>query len=133
MIKRSSASGVGVPDFFGALSLGVGIAALVWAIVEIPSRGSSATKIVVAVLLAVVAIGLTVRRSRRHHTPAIDLVAVRVVPMWASCVALVLFSAGFGAILLGNVMFLTSVWHQAPAIAGLSLSLRGPSSSSWCR
>jgi EmrB/QacA subfamily drug resistance transporter len=122
VLKRSPGSGVGVPDLLGALSLVVGVAALVWAIVEIPSEGMSLTKIAASVLLAIVAISVTVRRSRRHHTPAIDLEAVRVVPMWASCVALVLFSAGFGAMLLGNVMFLTSVWHQAPAVAGLSLS-----------
>jgi EmrB/QacA subfamily drug resistance transporter len=122
VLKRSPTSGGGVPDLLGALSLVIGVAALVWAIVEIPAEGVSARKIIAAALLAMVAIIVTVRRSRRHHTPAIDLVAVRVVPMWASCIALVFFSAGFGAMLLGNVMFLTSVWHQAPAVAGLSLS-----------
>jgi MFS family permease len=72
VLKRSPGSGAGVPDLRGALCLVVGVAALVWAIVEIPSEGMSVTKIAASVLLAIVAISVTVRRSRRHHPPAID-------------------------------------------------------------
>ena len=55
-----------------------------------------------------------------------DLAAVRVLPMWSSCLALLLFAAAFGAMLLGSVMLLTTVWGKAPAVAGLCLS-PGPS------
>lgn len=42
--------------------------------------------------------------------------------MWASSVALLLFSAAFGAMLLGNVMLLVTIRHQTAAVAGLCLS-----------
>lgn len=42
--------------------------------------------------------------------------------MWSSCLALLAFSAAFGAMLLGSVMLLTTIWHETPALAGLGLS-----------
>jgi MFS family permease len=47
---------------------------------------------------------------------------VRVLPMWSSCLALLLFAAAFAAMLLGSVMLLTTVWGKTPAVAGLCLS-----------
>ncbi|ORW05829.1 MFS transporter [Mycobacterium kubicae] len=121
VLVRTDNTGTGVPDVFGALSLVIGIAALVWALVELPAAGS-VVKVYCAAALAVAAITVTVWRSRRHHTPAIDLAAVRVLPMWSSSVALFLFAAAFGAMLLGSVMLFTDIWHQRPVIAGLCLS-----------
>lgn len=73
--------------------------------------------------VAVFALALTVLRSRRHHHPALDLAALAVGPLWTSCVALLMFTAAFGAMLLGNVLFLTDVWHlPPPQIAGLGLA-----------
>jgi hypothetical protein len=47
---------------------------------------------------------------------------VRVLPMWSSCLALLLFAAAFAAMLLSGVMLLTTVWGKTPAVAGLCLS-----------
>ncbi|WP_234818030.1 MFS transporter [Mycolicibacterium sphagni] len=122
VLPKVTTGGSGVPDLFGALSLVVGVAALVWAIVEIPAADATVAKIFAAAALAVGALGLAIWRSTRHHTPAIDLAAIRVHPMWSSSVALLLFAAAFGAMLLGNVMLLTTIWHETPALAGLCLS-----------
>lgn len=42
--------------------------------------------------------------------------------MWSSCLALLVFSAAHGAMLLSGVMLLTTVWGMPPAMAGLCLS-----------
>ncbi|MGY4649686.1 hypothetical protein [Mycobacterium sp. URHB0021] len=42
--------------------------------------------------------------------------------MWSSSIALLLFAASFGAMLLDSVMLLTTVWPETPAMAGLCLS-----------
>ncbi|MBB5167606.1 MFS transporter [Mycobacterium sp. AZCC_0083] len=122
VLTKTTSVGAGVPDLFGAVSLVVGVGALVWALIELPGAGWSAARVTVAALSAAGAMALAVWRSRRHPSPAIDLAAIRVVPMWSSCAALLLFAAAFGAMLLGNVMFLTTVWGDTPAVAGLHLS-----------
>src|SRR5206468_3687643 len=57
-----------------------------------------------------------------HHTPIVDLVAIRTTPLWIGCLMQLLFATAFGAMLLGNVLFLIIVWHETPAAAGLLLS-----------
>src|SRR4051794_21032925 len=122
VLVKTTISGGGVPDLFGALSMVVGVAALVWAIIEFPTKNSNVAVACAAAVVAVGAIAVTMWRSRRHHTPAVDLAAVRTMPMWSSSVALLLFAAAFGAMLLGSVMLLTTVWHETPVMAGLCLS-----------
>ena len=95
---------------------------LVWALIELPTAGWSAAKVLCAAAFAVGAMAIAVWRSASHPSPALDLVAARVMPMWSSCVALLAFSAAFAAMLLGSVMLLTTVWGESPAIAGLHLS-----------
>ena len=122
VLGETKATGTGVPDLLGALCVVLGIGLLVWALIELPAARSSATAVIAATIAAVCAMALAVWRSLRHPSPAIDLAAVRVLPMWSSCIALLLFYAAFGAMLLGNVMLLTTVWHQNPAVAGLCLA-----------
>jgi EmrB/QacA subfamily drug resistance transporter len=120
-LGETKGTGTGIPDLLGAISVVLGIGSLVWALIELPVAGGT-TAVVAATVGAVCAMALAVWRSLRHPSPTIDLAAVRVVPMWSSCIALLLFSAAFGAMLLGNVMLLTTVWHQSPAVAGLCLA-----------
>lgn len=122
VLDRSAGAGTGIPDLLGALCLVLGVGALVWALIELPAAGGTAARVVIAAGTAVCAMALAVWRSLRHPTPALDLAAVRIVPMWSSCLALLLFAAAFGAMLLGSVMLLTTVWGKTPAAAGLCLS-----------
>jgi EmrB/QacA subfamily drug resistance transporter len=121
VLAKTIPTGAGVPDLFGALCLVLGVGALVWALIELPVAGSGA-KVVIATVSAGCAMALAVWRSLRHPSPALDLAAVRVLPMWSSCLALLLFAAAFGAMLLGSVMLLTTVWGNSPEVAGLCLS-----------
>jgi EmrB/QacA subfamily drug resistance transporter len=122
VLARTSATGTGVPDLFGALCLVLGVGALVWVLIELPVVGSSTTKILIAAVGAGCALALAIWRSLRHPSPALDLAAVRLVPMWSSCLAMLLFAAAFGAMVLGSVMLLTTVWGKTPAAAGWCLS-----------
>ena len=88
VLSKAAGTGTGVPDLFGALSLVVGVGALVWALIELPVVGRSTTAIAAAVVGAVCAMALAVWRSLRHPSPAVDLAAVRVLPMWSSCLAM---------------------------------------------
>jgi EmrB/QacA subfamily drug resistance transporter len=122
VLSKATGTGTGVPDLFGALSLVVGVGALVWTLIELPVAGHSAAALGVAAIGATCAMALAGWRSLRHPSPAVDLDAVRVMPMWSSCLALVVFSAAHGAMLLGGVLLLTTVWGMPPAMAGLCLS-----------
>jgi EmrB/QacA subfamily drug resistance transporter len=122
VLSKATGTGTGVPDLFGALSLVVGVGALVWALIELPVVGRSGAAIAAVAIGAVCAMALAVWRSLRHPSPAVDLDAVRVLPMWSSCLALLVFSSAHGAMLLSGVMLLTTVWGLPPAVAGLCLA-----------
>lgn len=123
VLARSQAPESGLPDLFGAASLVFGIGALIWVLIELPAAsGGGPTRVAIVAAAAGCALSFAVWRSMRHPTPALDLAAVRVGPMWSGCLSLLLFAAAFGAMLLGNVLFLTSVWHQSEVVAGMCLS-----------
>ena len=122
VLGKAPGTGRGIPDLFGAVSLVVGVGALVWALIELPVAGWHAPTVVLSAIGAGAAIALAVWRSLHHRSPALDLAAIRVPPMWSSCLALLVFSAAHGAMLLGGVMLLTTVWGMPPAVAGLCLA-----------
>jgi hypothetical protein len=122
VLSKAPGTGSGIPDLFGALSLVVGVGALVWALIELPVAGWHAPKVLLAAIGAGCAMALAVWRSLGHPSPAVDLAAIRLLPMWSSCLALLMFSAAHGAMLLGGVMLLTTVWGMPPAVAGLCLA-----------
>ena len=74
-------------------------------------------------LLAVTAVLLPAIwwRSERHVAPIVEPSMLRVRSFGLAVGASVLFFAGFGAMLLAGVLFLTSVWHEDVLTAGLML------------
>jgi EmrB/QacA subfamily drug resistance transporter len=122
VLSKAKGTGRGIPDLFGALSLVVGVGALVWALIELPVAGWNSATVALPAIGAGCAIALAVWRSLHHPSPAVDLAAIRLLPMWSSCLALLMFSAAHGAMLLGGVMLLTTVWGMPPAVAGLCLA-----------
>jgi EmrB/QacA subfamily drug resistance transporter len=122
VLAKTPGTGTGIPDLVGAVSLIAGVGALVWALIELPANGWHAPTVVLAIVGAGCATALAVWRSLHHPSPAVDLAAIRLLPMWSSCLALLVFSAAHGAMLLSGVMLLTSVWGMPPAVAGLCLA-----------
>ncbi len=62
------------------------------------------------------------RRSARHPEPVLDLTLFRSRSFSVANGATVLYAMGFFAMLLGNILFLTGVWHYSILRAGLAVT-----------
>ena len=76
VLAKAPGTGCGIPDLFGALTLMVGVGALVWALIELPVTGWHAPTVLLAAIGAGGAIALAVWRSLHHPSPAVDLAAM---------------------------------------------------------
>jgi EmrB/QacA subfamily drug resistance transporter len=122
VLRESRDTGTGVPDLFGAAGLLVGVGALAYALVEAPDHGWASTEVLAAFAVAAVSLAWVPWRSARHPVPVLDLPALRIPTLWLACTAMALFATGFAAMLFGNVLFLTQIWHNSVLVAGLSLA-----------
>ncbi len=113
--------GAGRPDLLGALALIVTIGSLVVAIVKGQEWGWNSAPIVALLAVAVVGLPAIWWRSERHDSPVVEPAMLRVRSFGLAVGASVLFFAGFGAMLLAGVLFLTGVWHESVLTAGLML------------
>jgi len=112
----------GRPDYLGAVLISAALGALVLALSEGSTWGWADPRIVVA-LLATIGISATfVRRSRRHPNPVVDLTLFADRSFVTANIATFVYAAGFFAMLLGNILFLTSVWHYSIMQAGLAVT-----------
>jgi EmrB/QacA subfamily drug resistance transporter len=113
--------GAGRPDVLGALGLIVAIGSLVVAIVKGQEWGWGSPAIIALLLVTVVGLPAIWWRSQRHVSPVVEPAMLRVRSFGLAVGASVLFFAGFGAMLLAGVLFLTGVWHEKVLTAGLML------------
>jgi hypothetical protein len=109
------------PDVLGAGALVVAIGALVIAIVKGQEWGWGSSAVIALLATPVVVLPGIWRRSERHPAPIVDPAMLRVRSFGLAVGASVLFFAGFGAMLLSGVLFLTGVWHESVLTAGLML------------
>ncbi len=113
---------LGRPDLIGAglLAAAVGLVAL--ALVKAPGWGWDSAGFL-GLLAASLACGAAmVARSRRHHSPVIELELFRSRTFSGAFGASILYYAGFGAFVLSTVEFLTGVWHYSAVLAGLAIA-----------
>jgi hypothetical protein len=113
---------LGRPDLIGAglLAAAVGLVAL--ALVKAPDWGWGSAGFI-GLLAASLACGTAmVARSRRHHSPVIELELLRSRTFSGAFAASILYYAGFGAFVLSAVEFLTGVWHYSAVVAGLAIA-----------
>jgi EmrB/QacA subfamily drug resistance transporter len=112
----------GVPDYLGVVLVSLGLASLVLAISEGPSWGWTSARIIGLILVAVVLVAAFIRRSSRHPHPVLDLKLFSARSFSVANAATLLYSMGFFAMLLGNILFLTSVWDYSILRAGLAVT-----------
>ncbi|HEX3462097.1 MAG TPA: DHA2 family efflux MFS transporter permease subunit [Acidimicrobiales bacterium] len=112
----------GVPDYLGVALVSLGLASLVLAISEGPSWGWASGRIIGLILVAVALVAAFVRRSSRHPHPVLDLKLFSARSFSVANAATLLYSMGFFAMLLGNILFLTSVWDYSILGAGLAVT-----------
>jgi EmrB/QacA subfamily drug resistance transporter len=112
----------GRPDLVGALMLAAAVGLLAYALVKAPGWGWGSAGFI-GLLAASVACGAgMVMRSRRHHSPVIELELLRSRTFSGAFAASILYYAGFGAFVLSAVEFLTGVWRYSAVEAGLAIA-----------
>jgi EmrB/QacA subfamily drug resistance transporter len=106
-------------DWTGAGLSGVGLIALVWAIIEAPSKGWTSAPVLAAAALAAVALVAFVVWQRRAAEPLLD-VRLFANPRFtaASSTVMVLFFALFGFLFL-STQYLQFVLGYSPSAAGV--------------
>jgi EmrB/QacA subfamily drug resistance transporter len=122
VLRESRDTSTGVPDLLGAAGLLVGVGALTFALVEAPDAGWASAEVLAGLVVGAAGIAWTVFRAKRHPVPVLDLASLKVPTLWLACLAMLLFAAGFAAMLFGSVLFLTGIWHDSTLVAGLSQS-----------
>jgi EmrB/QacA subfamily drug resistance transporter len=113
---------LGRPDLIGAglLAAAVGLVAL--ALVKAPDWGWGSAGFIGLLAASVICGAAMVARSRRHHSPVIELELLRSRTFSGAFAASILYYAGFGAFVLSAVEFLTGVWHYSAVEAGLAIA-----------
>ena len=109
-------------DLVGAGLLSISVASLVAGIVEGSTWGWSNVRIVSAFVLAAVSGVWLVVRSARHPNPIIERAVIRHRAVALADISSVAFFSGFGALVLGGVLFLTGVWHESILRAGFLIA-----------
>ena len=123
-----AAAGSRLPDWVSSVLLLAAVTLLVLGTVQGPAWGWGNVKTMVLLLVAAVAIALTVWRTVRHPHALIerDLFTSRVFT--GASVALLMYFVGFAIFLLSVVLFLQGEWHYSAVKAGLAIA-PGPAMS----
>jgi MFS family permease len=106
----------------GAALLTAAVALLALGLVKAPDWGWTDARTIGAFAASAGGLALFIRRSLTHDSPVVELAMLRVRSFSMSATSALLFSAGFGAMLLGGVLFLTQVWHYTVLEAGLAFA-----------
>ena len=112
----------GRPDLIGAGLLAAAVGLLAYALVEAPVWGWSSVGFIGVLATSLACGAAMVVRSRRHHSPVIELELLHSRTFSGAFVASILYYAGFGAFVLSTVEFLTGVWHYSAVEAGLAIA-----------
>ena len=110
------------PDYLGALLLSLTVATLTLAISEGGGWGWTDPRVVTAAIAAPLLGVLFVLRSSLHPAPVLDLALFRERSFAVANLATLAYAMGFFAMLLGNILFLTDVWHYSITRAGLAVT-----------
>jgi EmrB/QacA subfamily drug resistance transporter len=109
-------------DLVGAGLLSLAVAGLVAAIVKGSDWGWVSPSILIAFAVSTGStVGLVIR-SRTHPNPIIEPAVIRHRAVALADASSLIFFAGFGAMVLGSVLFLTGVWHESVLRAGFMLA-----------
>jgi EmrB/QacA subfamily drug resistance transporter len=110
------------PDYLGVLLISASLAGLVLAISEGPDWGWLSGRVAGAVAASALSGAAFLTRCSRHPEPVLDLSLFRARSFSVANGATLVYSMGFFAMLLGNILFLTGVWHYSILQAGLAVT-----------
>ena len=121
-IRGEALDGGARPDLLGAAVLAAAIGSLSLAIVQGPSWGWASGRVLTALGGAALMTTAFVVRSARHRAPVLDLRLFRVRSFAVANAGIFVFSLGFYALLLCNVLYLTEMWGYGIRRAGVALT-----------
>jgi EmrB/QacA subfamily drug resistance transporter len=110
------------PDVLGAVMFTAGIAALTLGITEGPSWGWTSARVLGLFAAAVVLIGAVALRCVTHPAPLVEPVIARTRAIALANLGALAFFCAFGVLLLGSVLFQTTVWHDSVLRAGFQIA-----------
>jgi EmrB/QacA subfamily drug resistance transporter len=110
------------PDYRGVALVSAALAGLVLSVSEGTDWGWTDPRVLGAAATAAVLGALFVRRCARHPEPVLDLTLFSERSFRVANGATVVYAMGFFAMLLGNILFLTGVWHYSILRAGLAVT-----------
>ncbi len=110
------------PDLVGSALIVAAIGLLALGLVKAPDWGWGSPRTLAALAVAAAGLAAFAWRCVTHSAPVVEPSIVRVRSFATANLASILFSAAFAAMLLGNVLFMTLVWHDSVLVAGISLA-----------
>jgi EmrB/QacA subfamily drug resistance transporter len=114
-----------LPDPWGVALLASGLALTAYAIVQTEEWGWLDVRVGTCLALAAALVAAFIHRCSQVANPLLDLRLFEATSFrWANG-GLLVFSIGFNAMFLGNVLFLTQVWGYSILRAGMAIAL-GP-------
>jgi EmrB/QacA subfamily drug resistance transporter len=111
-----------LPDLLGTAILAGAVGLLALGLVKAPDWSWGDARTLASLAAAAAGLGWFWARCASHPAPVVDLAMLRVRSFALANAAMLVFGAGFAAMLLGTVLFLTGVWGDSVLRAGLSIS-----------
>ena len=99
---------------------GVGLVTL--ALVEGDDWGWTSARTLTVAATGIAALAVLLYRSLHHPAPLIEPMVLRSRTIGAANLAMLIFGAGFAAMFLGGVLFLTEQWHYSTLQAGFAVT-----------
>ncbi len=112
----------GLPDLLGIVLLVAGIGGLVLCIVEGATWGWTSAAFLGGLAGVGLLLAVFLARCGSQPNPVVELPLLRIRPFALANGAMLLFYAGFGAMLLDSVLVLTGPWGEGIVMAGLGIS-----------
>jgi len=110
-----------LPDFLGVVLLIAAVGLITLGIVASEASGRLDPHTIGFVVAGVILSIIFVSRSLRVESPALDLTLFSDANYRFANLATFLFGVAFFAMFLGNVLFLTQIWHYSTFKAGLAI------------
>ena len=109
-------------DFVGVGLISLAMGSLALGVVQGRDWGWTSPAILASFATAIASIGLFIAQEARHPAPVVQLSLFRVRSFAVANVAMLAFGIGFFSMLLGTILFLTSVWDYSTLRAGLAVT-----------
>jgi MFS family permease len=110
-------------DAAAVVLITIAMAALSLGIVEGRDWGYTSPRILASFAVAALMVPVFLYRGLTHPSPVVDPRLFRIRSFAVANLTMALYATGFFSLILGNVLFLTSVWHYSIMRAGLAISL----------